>query len=260
MFQRQIELKDFDQEKLTTQTALVLGVGGIGTNVAIGLCRLGIKQMYLIDKDIVELHNLNRQQLFSLKDVGRKKVEAAYDALTKHHNLCTTIGIMHIDALEHWEMIVNVAKKSTVVFNTIDHGDKWDFCVGALCHSLQIPVFLGGTEPFYGHLISTFAQVPSGPCYACAHDLNEIPVDPRQILDLKTLSHLPPDPQPDKGGSTTYSACICSQLLLGQFGTYLMQQDGYILKHSVILRLINLEMDTFCIERNIHCCICGEKK
>ncbi len=258
-FQRQQELKDFEQEKLSNQTVLVLGVGGIGSNIAIGLCRLGVKQIMLVDKDTVEAHNLNRQQIYSTKDIGEKKVEAARRNLTKQHNLCTNIEAYHIDALTNWATIVQLARAATCVFNTIDHGDKWDYCVGALGHLRQIPVFLGGTEPWYGHLMSTFVQVPDGPCYACAHDMPP-PVDPKRIMEYADISHLPADPQPEKGGSTTYSAGVCAQILLAQFGTHLMQQDGYVLKHTTILRLINMEMDTFVCAKNVSCSICGTEK
>ena len=56
---------------------LLLGTGGLGCSVAIGLAWLGVKKMILIDKDVVEVHNLNRQILFTNKDVGKSKVEAA---------------------------------------------------------------------------------------------------------------------------------------------------------------------------------------
>ncbi len=257
-FQRQKELRDFDQNKLSTQRVLVLGVGGIGTNVAIGLCRLGIQHMVLVDKDVVEAHNLNRQQLYSIADVGKQKVMAAKETLVQQHNLCTEIEAYHMDALKEWGAIVKLATDCTCVFNTIDHGDKWDYCVGALCHQLGIPVYLGGTEPWYGHLLSTFAQVPTGPCYACAHHLIVPPIDPKKVLEYTDISHLPPDPQPDVGGSTTYSASACSQIMLAQFGTNLMQQNGHVLKHTIILRLINMEMDSFVCQKEPHCTICGD--
>ncbi len=89
------------------QVALCLGAGGLGTNVALQLCRLGVRKIYLIDKDVVDVHNLNRQILFSKEDIGHPKVkfylifinlfliislqvEAAARAL-KAHNLRTEI-------------------------------------------------------------------------------------------------------------------------------------------------------------------------
>jgi len=256
-FTRQEQLKGFHQDLLSGETVLVLGVGGIGSNIAIGLCRMGVKRILLVDKDVVEDHNLNRQQLYAIPDIGQNKVEAAKKRLDEQHNLCTQVDAFHMDALVHWDTVVQLARGSTCVFNTIDHGDKWDYAVGALCHELQICVFLGGTEPWYGHLLSTFAQVPNGPCYACAHDLPAAPLDPKKVMTYTDISFLPPDPQPEIGGSTTYSASMCSQVMLSQYGTYRMQQEGWVLKHTVIVRLINLEMDTFVCEKNDRCTICA---
>lgn len=50
--------------------------------------RLGIKKIFLLDNDVVEVTNLNRQLLFSQDDVGRRKVDAAMDGL-KHHVIDT---------------------------------------------------------------------------------------------------------------------------------------------------------------------------
>lgn len=63
------------QDKLSLATVGVAGLGGLGSNIAISLARLGIGHLILADFDIVELANLNRQQYFS-EQVGQKKAEA----------------------------------------------------------------------------------------------------------------------------------------------------------------------------------------
>lgn len=62
--------------KLSKSTILILGCGGTGTHVAWNLAALGIKSFILIDDDIVEKNNLNRQILYDLNDIGRYKVDA----------------------------------------------------------------------------------------------------------------------------------------------------------------------------------------
>ena len=63
---------------LEKQAVLVLGIGGLGSVVTIEMLRLGIGKIFLVDYDVVDIHNLNRQLLFSHADIGKKKVEAAY--------------------------------------------------------------------------------------------------------------------------------------------------------------------------------------
>ncbi len=60
---------------LQQQTVAVAGCGGLGSNVAVLLARAGIGRLILIDHDVVEPSNLNRQHYF-LDDVGKLKVEA----------------------------------------------------------------------------------------------------------------------------------------------------------------------------------------
>ena len=70
VFDRQIRIHNWKQDKIDESICLVLGVGGLGSGVAIGLARLGVKKIILLDKDVVDVSNLNRQLLFTLKDVG----------------------------------------------------------------------------------------------------------------------------------------------------------------------------------------------
>jgi molybdopterin/thiamine biosynthesis adenylyltransferase len=59
------------------QTVLILGVGGLGSAIALNMLRLGVGRLFLVDYDVVDLHNINRQLLYSHADVGKPKVEAA---------------------------------------------------------------------------------------------------------------------------------------------------------------------------------------
>lgn len=70
-----------DFRKLTEKTVAVVGVGGTGCAVAQLLSRLPLKKLILIDGDFVEESNLERQFLFSKKDVGKRKVDVAAEKL-----------------------------------------------------------------------------------------------------------------------------------------------------------------------------------
>jgi molybdopterin/thiamine biosynthesis adenylyltransferase len=69
------------QERLAGASIAILGVGGLGCWVAAALACAGAGRFVLVDDDVVELSNLNRQVLFAAGDVGRPKVHAAADAL-----------------------------------------------------------------------------------------------------------------------------------------------------------------------------------
>ena len=104
VFDRQLRIQNWDQGKVASQVCLLLGVGGLGTGVAMGLARLGVKKLILIDKENVELSNLNRQILFSYQHVGQRKCEAAKQVLLDSHRLNPdmTVECYHMDVLIEW--------------------------------------------------------------------------------------------------------------------------------------------------------------
>src|SRR3989338_8417778 len=74
------------QEKLKKSTIAIVGLGALGTNSAELLARAGIGKLLLIDRDIVELSNLQRQSLFEENDVGKPKALSAKEHLNKINN------------------------------------------------------------------------------------------------------------------------------------------------------------------------------
>lgn len=65
----------FVQEKIKRSTIGIAGLGGLGSNLALSLARVGIGKLLLVDFDVVEPSNLNRQQYF-IKQIGMKKTDA----------------------------------------------------------------------------------------------------------------------------------------------------------------------------------------
>jgi len=54
-----------------------MGVGGLGSVVMIALLRMGLKKIIIVDYDVVDNHNMNRQLMYSVKDIGKNKVDCA---------------------------------------------------------------------------------------------------------------------------------------------------------------------------------------
>src|SRR5258708_7948120 len=72
---RQRLIPGFDQEVYSKASVVCVGAGGIISHIAPTLCRKGIGRITLLDRDIVEVSNLNRQRVY-VKDIGRKKAIA----------------------------------------------------------------------------------------------------------------------------------------------------------------------------------------
>jgi molybdopterin/thiamine biosynthesis adenylyltransferase len=84
-YDRQILIKDFGlagQEKLKKSRILIAGAGGLGSAASYYLAAAGVGHLRIVDRDQVELSNLNRQILHWEKDLGRYKVDSAQEKLT----------------------------------------------------------------------------------------------------------------------------------------------------------------------------------
>jgi molybdopterin/thiamine biosynthesis adenylyltransferase len=79
-YSRQIVMDDFGlgaQRKLKASTVCIVGVGGLGSPAAIQLASMGVGKLRIVDLDVVEASNLQRQHLYGIEQVGLAKVEAA---------------------------------------------------------------------------------------------------------------------------------------------------------------------------------------
>ncbi|CAF1007596.1 unnamed protein product [Didymodactylos carnosus] len=172
VFDRQRVMKNFHQGSVEQQRVFVLGVGGIGSSIAMSLVRTGVDTVHLLDRDFVNASNLNRQILFSLSDIGRSKVEAAAQHLKQIHNLRTNIYDYHTDAVTNWSGVVEIAKKCTVIFNNIDYGAVFDYAVNSLCKSLGI-LYVAGSTYANNIEINLFSGLPNDPCWACNNNTTD---------------------------------------------------------------------------------------
>jgi len=83
-----------NQERLKGSKVLIAGVGGLGNFVATELALAGVGDIVLVDPDVVEIHNLNRQFIFTEEDVGKPKAEVAAERLSKMNPEVTIHGIV----------------------------------------------------------------------------------------------------------------------------------------------------------------------
>lgn len=79
-------------EKLKRAKVGIAGVGGLGSNIAISLARMGVGTIYIVDFDVVEPSNLNRQQYY-VEDIGKLKVEALKDGLSRINPFLKVVAI-----------------------------------------------------------------------------------------------------------------------------------------------------------------------
>lgn len=121
LFSRQLILNDFNEEsfnKLQNKKVSIVGLGGIGCPVAQYLIACGIKNINLFDDDIIKKNNLNRQTLYTLKELGEKKIIVARKKLLEI-NSYANINI-HDEKITSRNL--SLLKKSSII---IDASDNW---------------------------------------------------------------------------------------------------------------------------------------
>ena len=80
-------------QKIKTKTILVVGIGGVGGSAVESLVRSGIQNIIIIDSDVVEITNLNRQVISYYDAIGRKKVDVCKEKLKKINPNCNVVEL-----------------------------------------------------------------------------------------------------------------------------------------------------------------------
>jgi adenylyltransferase/sulfurtransferase len=142
-YSRQIVLKDFGikaQKKLKESKVCLVGVGGLGSPISIQLISMGVGHLRIIDRDVVERSNLQRQQLYSIDTLGKPKVEMAADRLKKMNPFAKVEPIpMSLTPRN----AVNLIKGFDVVVDGLDSMTP-RYAINRATQKLGIPYIFGG--------------------------------------------------------------------------------------------------------------------
>ena len=85
-YSRQMLIEEWDQEKFREATVVMVGAGALGNYVGLGLIGLGIGAINIIDHDVLERSNMNRQLLFTERDLGHQKAPALTKRLRERNS------------------------------------------------------------------------------------------------------------------------------------------------------------------------------
>jgi molybdopterin/thiamine biosynthesis adenylyltransferase len=165
-YARHIVLKEIGgagQRKLRAATVAVIGAGGIGSPAIQYLAAAGIGSLVLIDDDVVDLSNLQRQTLFGEADIGKIKVVAAADAVKRLNPgvLLTAFG-GRIDARNAERFLAG----AHVVLDGCDNFVT-RLAVADAAFALRIPLVSAAVGQFEGQLAVYRGWEADKPCYHC---------------------------------------------------------------------------------------------
>ncbi len=166
-YSRQIMLPSIGiegQEKLNNARVAIIGLGGLGSPVAMYLAAAGVGKLQLVDFDHVELTNLQRQIIHSSDDIGTLKVESAKKRLLQINPECTIDTIDH--RLDAAEMSALAAQVDVVVDGTDNFNTR--FMINDACVTHRTPLVSGAAIRLEGQ-VSVFSGQPGDPCYRCLY-------------------------------------------------------------------------------------------
>ena len=167
-YSRQILLKQVDIEgqlKLKQSRVLIVGLGGLGSPVALYLAAAGVGELHLADFDTLDLTNLQRQVLHDTASVGASKVDSAIARLS---TLNPSIALVpHRSAMDAGTLAGAVAAVDLVLDCTDNFAVRE--AVNAACVAAKVPLVSGAAIRLEGQLSVFDPRVPTSPCYHCLY-------------------------------------------------------------------------------------------
>jgi len=151
------------QQKLKAARVLCVGTGGLGSPLAFYLAAAGIGTLGLVDFDVVDASNLQRQIIHSTKDIGRKKLDSAEEKLTA---LNPDLKVVKHETMLSSANALEILKDYDIVADGTDNFPT-RYLVNDACVLLGKPNVYGSIFRFEGQA-SVFAT-REGPCYRCLY-------------------------------------------------------------------------------------------
>ena len=162
------EIGEAGQLRLKNASVLLIGTGGLGSPAALYLAAAGVGRLGLIDPDVVDLSNLQRQLLHSDATIGKSKLESA-SARLRETNPHIRLDLHPVRLTP--ENAISIAEKYDLI---LDGSDNFPtrFLANDCAFFLKKPLVYGAIHRFDGQM-TVFAPHIGGPCYRCL--LPEIP-------------------------------------------------------------------------------------
>jgi molybdopterin/thiamine biosynthesis adenylyltransferase len=167
-YSRQILLPDIDvdgQLRLAAARVVILGMGGLGSPVAMYLAGAGVGQLVLVDPDIVESSNLHRQILHGTQNLGQPKVDSAASALAARNPDPEVITFAH--KLDQAQLLEQVTLADVVVDGSDNFACR--VAVNRACVQTRTPLVYGAVVGLEGQASVFRADLDNSPCYNCLY-------------------------------------------------------------------------------------------
>ncbi len=238
-YARQIRLEQFGesgQQKILDSSALIIGMGGLGSPAAMYLAASGIGKLVISDYDMVEVSNLQRQIIHADKSIGENKVDSAKATIEALNPECEVETIAY--QLDGDELKTTVEGVDIV----LDCSDNFPtrFEVNRYCVDTETPLVTGAAIRLEGQIMNYQPNV-QGPCYQCLYT---------QVYENAETCEMEGVLGPVVGVIGTMQAL---QTLL-----ILTSQGEPMIGRLLLFDAASMEWQGVKLPKNPHCPVCGE--
>ena len=230
------EVGEAGQRKLKAARVLCVGTGGLGSPLALYLAAAGVGTLGLVDFDVVDASNLQRQIIHSTADIGRKKLDSAAEKLQA---LNPNLNVIKHDTLLTSANALDILKDYDVIADGTDNFPT-RYLVNDACVLLGKPNAYGSIFRFEGHA-SVFAT-KDGPCYRCLYPEPPPPGLVPSCAEGGVLGVLP-------GLVGVIQATETIKLILGKGST--------LVGRLLLVDALNMRFRELKLRKNPECPVCG---
>ena len=227
------------QERILRARVLIIGAGGLGSPVALYLGSAGVGHISIVDHDVVDETNLQRQIAHTMARVGQTKTTSAQTAI---HAINPEVKVITVSLRADAALLDALVAQNDVVLDCSDNYTT-RHAINAACVRHGKPLVSGAAIRFDGQISVFDARQPHSPCYACM---------------------FPPDETFEE------TRCATMGVLAPLVGIIGAMQAAEALKlisgagHSLIGRLLmldglNMEWNEIRVARDAACTVCGHK-
>jgi adenylyltransferase/sulfurtransferase len=225
------------QQKLKAAKVLCVGTGGLGSPLAFYLAAAGVGTLGLVDFDVVDASNLQRQIIHSTKDIGRKKLDSAAEKLLA---LNPAMNVVKHETMLSSANALDILKDYDIVADGTDNFPT-RYLVNDACVLLGKPNAYGSIFRFEGQA-SVFAT-EEGPCYRCLYPEPPPPGLVPSCAEGGVLGILP-------GLVGVIQATEVIKLILGK--------GSPLIGRLLLVDALNMRFRELKLRKNPECPVCGE--
>ncbi|HEY9093765.1 MAG TPA: HesA/MoeB/ThiF family protein [Candidatus Cryosericum sp.] len=239
-YERQVWMKQIGepgQRRLQQTSALVVGAGGLGSPILSCLAGAGVGTIGVIDGDIVDLTNLNRQFLYTTADIGQPKALAARDRLV---SLNPEIRIEAYPTRLNADIAYELMSAYSLV---VDASDNYEtrYLISDACVLFGKPLFIGAVSGFHGMALTVLPRKTA--CFRCLY-----PEPPSASMERQERAR----------GIVGTTPAVIGSIVAQNVIKYIVQTGDWMAGKLLLMDGEGNRFDTVPLDRNAACPACGD--